>query len=54
MMSLDHYDTKYRSNPDKKIDTWKMGEKNFQEYEKDAELKHIKIVFDVKNWNWKS
>jgi hypothetical protein len=53
LMSLDHYDTKYRSNPDNKNDTWKMGEKNKQEYEKDSNLKHIKIVFDEKIGNGK-
>jgi hypothetical protein len=51
LLSLDHYDEKNRPNPDNKTDTWKMGEKNKQEYDKDSDLNYIKILFDEKNWN---
>jgi len=50
--SLDHYLNKYQGGNKKAIDDWKMTNKHREEYEKDSEVKHIKIEFDQKNWKW--
>jgi hypothetical protein len=52
LLSLEHYDKKYRSNLMSKTEGWKMNEKNKREYERDPDLKHIKIEFTLNNWNW--
>jgi len=52
LLSLEHYDKKYRSNPINKTEGWKMNEKNQREYERDPDLMHIKIEFTQNNWNW--
>ena len=52
LLSLEHYDKKYRLDPMNKTESWKMSEKNQREYEKDSDLKHIKIEFSLNNWNW--
>ena len=52
LLSLEHYDKKYRSNPMNMTESWKMNEKNQREYEGDLNLKHIKIEFIQNNWNW--
>jgi hypothetical protein len=50
MLSLDHYDRKYRGNPDRAIDTWKMGEKYRKSYEIDVDVKHIHMNFLESAW----
>jgi len=52
LLSLEHYDKKYRSNLITNTEGWKMNEKNQREYEGDMDLKHIKIEFNLNNWNW--
>jgi len=52
LLSLEHYDKKYRSNPTNMTESWKMNEKNQRVYELDSDLKHIKLEFSLNNWNW--
>ena len=52
LTSLRNYDEKYRNRKGKAIDDWKMGKKNKDKYEKDSEIKHIKIKFHATNWSW--
>jgi Holliday junction resolvase-like predicted endonuclease len=52
LLSLEHYDKKYRLNPMNKTDNWKMKEKNQLEYEEDPDIKHIKIEFIPNHWKW--
>jgi len=49
LTSLENYDKKYRGRG-KTVDRWKMGKKWRAEYEKDPNVKHIRIEFDIKNW----
>lgn len=52
LLSLDHYDKTYSPRPDSKSNTWKMELKNKQKYEEDNDIKHIRIQFDLKKWDW--
>jgi len=52
LTSLENYDKKYRGREGKAIDVWKMRKKDKEEYEKDPNVRHIRIKFDYKNWNW--
>jgi Holliday junction resolvase len=52
LLSLDHYDKTYSNRPDSKSGNWKMDLKNKQKYEEDNAIKHIKIQFDLKKWDW--
>jgi len=49
LTSLKNYDAKYRRKG-RKIDDWKMTKKNRGLYVKDADIRHIRIEFNVKNW----
>jgi Holliday junction resolvase-like predicted endonuclease len=52
LTSLKNYDEKYRGKEGKKIDDWKMTKKYNERYEKDPNIRHIKIEFQATNWNW--
>ncbi len=52
LTSLKNYDEKYRGREGKAIDDWKMKKKDKERYEKDANIKHIKIEFHATNWDW--
>lgn len=52
LTSLKNYDEEYRGKEGKAIDVWKMGNKDKEQYEKDTEVKHIKIEFRASNWSW--
>jgi len=52
LLTLEHYDLKYRGNPDRAIDTWKMGDKYKKIYECDPNLKHIHMAFYKESWEW--
>jgi len=52
LTSLKNYDEKYRGKEGKTIDKWKMRKKDKEQYEKDPEVKHIRIYFEAENWNW--
>ena len=51
MTSLENYDRNYRT-PGKAIDDWKMGPRDRKKYASDAEVRHIHLSFDAKNWKW--
>jgi hypothetical protein len=51
LTSLRNYDEKYRGKG-KATDSWKMGNKHKEQYEKDPDVKHIRIEFHATNWNW--
>jgi hypothetical protein len=53
LTSLINYESKYRSITDLKTQTWKMGRNYLNKYASDKQVFHIRINFDVKNWNWK-
>ena len=50
--SLKNYDENYRSREGKAVDDWKMGMKYKEQYEKDSDVKHIRIAFHTMNWDW--
>jgi len=52
LTSLENYDEKYRGKEGRAIDGWKMGKKHKQLYDKDPDVKHIRIEFRAVNWNW--
>ncbi len=52
LTSLENYDKNYRGKKAKAIDDWKMNEKARAEYENDTNVRHVRIVFDTKRWNW--
>jgi len=52
LTSLKNYDEKYRGKKGKAIDKWKMRKKDKAQYEKDANVKHIQMHFQAKNWDW--
>jgi len=51
LTSLKNYDEKYRGRAGKAIDNWKMGEKDKERYEKDPDVKHIRIEFQATHWS---
>jgi Holliday junction resolvase len=51
LTSLENYDCNYRISG-KAIDDWKMGPKDQKKYASDAEVQHIHLNFDAKNWKW--
>ena len=53
LLSLEHYDRRYRGNAERAIDDWKMGEKYRKEYARDADIKQIHMKFVNKSWDWK-
>jgi Holliday junction resolvase len=52
LTSLKNYDDKYRGRVGKAIDDWGMGTKNKEGYERDHNVKHIRIEFHATNWDW--
>ena len=52
LLSLEHYDQKYRGKPNRTIDDWKMGEKHRKRYESDPNVKHIRMDFSRSSWTW--
>lgn len=52
LTSLENYDAQYRGKEGKAIDDWKMRKKDKERYEKDPDVKHIRIKFHATNW-WK-
>lgn len=54
LLSLAHYDKTYGSPKESKTRTWKMAQKFKDKYEKDEEIFHIKIQYDLNKWNWKN
>jgi hypothetical protein len=50
LTSLENYDANYRSNPKRKIDSWKMSPKHLQLYDKDKKVMHLNLAFVAKNW----
>jgi hypothetical protein len=52
LTSLAHYDEKYRSREGRALDDWKMGNKYTEEYDKDPEVKHVRMTFRTTNWEW--
>ncbi|MCJ7498408.1 MAG: hypothetical protein MUO78_09810, partial [candidate division Zixibacteria bacterium] len=51
LTSLKNYDEKYRSRAGKRIDDWKMRDKDKEQYKKDPGIKHIRIEFNTSNWS---
>jgi hypothetical protein len=52
LTSLQNYNQKYRGKPGRAYDAWKMTPVYCALYEKDEEVKHIKIDFHPTNWKW--
>lgn len=50
LTSLAHYDDKYRKVEDCSNDSWKMGKKHTDEYEKDTFVKHVRMSFSATHW----
>lgn len=50
--SVENYDEKYRGKEGRAIDDWKMTKKYREQYEKDSNVKHIRIKFYATNWDW--
>ena len=52
LTSLNNYDSKYRPNQGRALDTWKMSPKYRALYGRDKEVKHIRADFLQESWNW--
>ncbi len=52
LISLKHYDRKYRGKTKRVIDTWKLGPKDMKKYKADRNVKHIQMNFIVNSWQW--
>jgi Holliday junction resolvase len=50
LTSLAQYDEKYRGGNARAIDDWKMTRKLREQYDADAEVKHIRIRFEFTHW----
>ena len=50
LLSLDHYDKRYRFEGNTSTASWKMKEKDKKKYSEDPEVKRIIISFSEKNW----
>ena len=50
LTSLKNYNAKYRGKKGKAVEVWKMGKKDRDKYDKDPEVKHIRIKFCATNW----
>ena len=50
LTSLKNYEGKYRGKEGKAIDDWKMRKKDRDPYDKDPDVKHIHMEFQVGNW----
>lgn len=52
LISVENYDEKYRGKEGRAIDDWKMRKKDKERYNKDHDVKHIRIEFHTTNWSW--
>ena len=52
VLSLDHYDSRYRGFRARVIDDWKMGRKHTEEYAQDPQVQHIHMDFEDDKWEW--
>ena len=52
LLSLKHYDQRYRQNVKRAIDDWKMGDRHRKRYEDDSDMRHIHMDFSGSSWNW--
>lgn len=52
LTSLENYDKKYRGKKERAVDDWKMKKKDKERYNKDHDVKHIRIEFHTANWSW--
>jgi len=52
LLSLDHYDQKYRGPKGRAIDNWKMGEKYKKAYNEDQNIRHLFMDFTHSPLNW--
>lgn len=52
LVSLETYDRKYRGSEGRVLDDWKMTKKYRDLYERDHDVKHIRILFQSTNWIW--
>jgi hypothetical protein len=52
LLSLEHYDHKYRAKQKRAIDGWKMGQKYRERYEADPQVRHIRMDFSGSLWQW--
>jgi len=50
LISLDRYDSKYRSKKKRVIDDWSMSRKSRKEYDSDSEVAYIRSTFAAKRW----
>ena len=52
LLSLKHYDQKYRGKKKRAIDDWKMGKKYRERYQADPNVRHIRMDFSGSSWSW--
>ena len=52
LTSLKNYEGKYGPKKGQTVATWKMSPKYQASYNKDKELKHIRVNFNQDNWIW--
>jgi hypothetical protein len=52
LLSIKHYDQKYRGEKKRAIDTWKMGRKYRERYQADPNIRHIRMGFSGSSWSW--
>ncbi len=52
LTSLENYDSKYRSRKATSHDTWKMSKKYRELYNRDPDVRHIRVEFHATNWEW--
>lgn len=50
LISLDHYDSKYRSKKKRVVDAWSMSQKSKTEYDLDPQVACIRSTFAPKMW----
>ncbi|MCC7175171.1 MAG: hypothetical protein IT159_08240 [Bryobacterales bacterium] len=51
LTSLENYDWKYRRRIDRKVDDWKMTQKDRDAYASDPAVKHVHLAFEARNWD---
>jgi len=54
LTSLAHYDERYMSRQGRTRVDWKMGKKYTEEYDKDPEVRHVRMAFRTTHWDWSS
>jgi len=52
LLSLEHYDHKYRAKQKRAIDVWKMGQRYVERYKSDTKVRHIRMDFSGNSWKW--